>query len=72
MLSTVVEYAVSHDAKSVVTMINPEEPMGESFLRFGFRLLRESRFPMIVLTDRADSGLDEIRNWHITAADLDV
>jgi len=72
MLSTVVEYAISHDAKSVVTMINPEEPMGESFLRFGFRLLRKSRFPMIVLTDRADSGLDEIRNWHITAADLDV
>ena len=68
----VVEFAVSQDAKSIVIMMNPEEFLGKRLLSFGFRLLRESRFPMIVLTDRADSGLDEIRNWHITAADLDV
>jgi GNAT superfamily N-acetyltransferase len=72
ILRMVVEFAVSQDAKSIVIMMNPEELLGKRLLSFGFRLLRESRFPMIVLTDRADSGLDEIRNWHITAADLDV
>lgn len=72
LLRAVVEAAVIHGAKSVVTMVNPEEPLGGIVIRFGFRLLRENRFPMIVLTERTDHGVKDIGNWHITAADLDV
>jgi hypothetical protein len=72
LLRAVVEFAISQNSQSIAMMINPEEPLGKSVLRFGFRLLRANPVPLAVHTDLADHGIDDISNWHLTSADSDV
>jgi hypothetical protein len=72
LLRAAIKFAVSQGSQSVVTMINPEEPLGKYLIRFGFRPSHVNPLPLIVLTELADHTVDDLKNWHITAADLDV
>jgi GNAT superfamily N-acetyltransferase len=72
LLQAAVKFAVSRGSRSIVVMMNPEEAFGRQLLHFGFRHSHENHLPLIILTELADSNLGNLKNWHLTAADLDV
>ena len=72
LLRAAVKFAVSHGSQSIVTMVNPEEPLGKYLLRFGFRPSHVNQLPLIVLTALDCATVNDLKNWHITAGYLDV
>jgi GNAT superfamily N-acetyltransferase len=72
LLTGVISLAVSYSLQSISMVVNPLGPYSHDLTRCGFRFNFDDQKTLMVLSDAATDGREDLANWYTTVADLDM